>query len=68
MPDPTHDAEDIYLVVTNHEDQYSIWLADQALPGGWKAEGMRGPKEDCLRHIEKVWTDMRPKSARRPRD
>ncbi|MEV8411405.1 MbtH family protein, partial [Streptomyces niveus] len=24
-----------------------------------------GPKQDCLAHIERVWTDMRPLSLRR---
>lgn len=53
-----------YLVVYNDEEQYSVWLADRELPAGWYAEGMKGDKESCLDHIERVWTDMRPKSLR----
>jgi len=55
----------IYLVVLNEEEQYSIWLADRAVPPGWRAEGTRGTKTECLDHIGKVWTDMRPLSVRR---
>ncbi|HEX6359945.1 MbtH family protein [Actinophytocola sp.] len=53
-----------FVVVRNHEDQYSIWPADLALPPGWTDEPMRGPRRACLAHIEKVWTDMRPRSLR----
>ncbi|MEH7829986.1 MbtH family protein [Gemmobacter denitrificans] len=53
-----------YLVVVNHEEQYSIWPADKEIPLGWQAEGMRGDKAACLDHINTVWTDMRPKSLR----
>jgi MbtH protein len=60
------DEEDnrIYTVVMNHEEQYSIWFADRELPAGWTAVGVTGPKQECLDHIEKVWTDMRPLSLR----
>ncbi|MFF4623383.1 MbtH family protein [Nonomuraea jabiensis] len=55
---------DKYLVVLNDEEQYSIWWADRDLPAGWRAEGAQGTKDECLRHIEQVWTDMRPRSLR----
>lgn len=54
-----------YLVVLNHEEQYSIWLADRELPLGWRAEGKSGTKQECLDHIKVVWTDMRPLSLRK---
>lgn len=53
-----------YCVVVNHEEQYSIWLADSALPNGWRQVGVSRSKADCLTHIEKVWVDMRPLSLR----
>lgn len=53
-----------YQVVLNDEEQYSIWLADKPLPAGWHADGTRGTKDECLDHIEQVWTDMRPLSVR----
>lgn len=61
------DIEDsiVYKVVLNHEEQYSIWPVDRENPNGWRDEGMSGSKEECLSHIDKVWTDMRPLSLRR---
>jgi MbtH protein len=53
-----------FQVVLNDEEQYSLWPEDRELPAGWRAEGMRGPKADCLAHIDRVWTDMRPRSLR----
>ncbi|MGJ6960830.1 MbtH family protein [Streptosporangium sp. G11] len=54
-----------YRVVVNHEEQYSIWPDDRDIPDGWREEGVSGTKEDCLAHIDRVWTDLRPLSARR---
>jgi MbtH protein len=54
----------VYKVVVNHEEQYSIWLADRENPLGWRDEGKRGIKTECLAHIDDVWTDMRPLSLR----
>ncbi|MFF4414744.1 MbtH family protein [Streptosporangium sp. NPDC001559] len=53
-----------YQVVVNHEEQYSIWPAERPLPGGWRTDGTSGSRQECLEHIEQVWTDLRPKSAR----
>jgi len=60
------DAEDrtTYLVVINHEEQYSIWPDYKEIPSGWKEVGKRGLKSECLDYIETVWTDMRPLSLR----
>lgn len=55
----------IYNVVVNHEEQYSIWPTDRDLPLGWEATGKEGLKDECLAHIEEVWTDMRPLSLRK---
>ena len=61
-----YDEEDnrTYKVVINHEEQYSIWFADREPPLGWKEVGVSGTKQECLDHIEEVWTDMRPLSLR----
>ncbi len=55
----------IYKVVVNHEEQYSIWLADKENPLGWRDVGKSGLKADCLEYIKEVWTDMRPLSLRK---
>ncbi|MGM1058476.1 MbtH family protein [Saccharothrix sp. Mg75] len=67
MPEERTDQR-TYLVVVNDEEQYSVWLADRDLPAGWRAEGTRGDREECLAHIGEVWTDMRPLSLRRQLD
>jgi MbtH protein len=54
----------IYQVVVNHEEQYSIWPEYKDIPGGWRAVGPKGPKQECLDYIKEVWTDMRPLSLR----
>jgi MbtH protein len=54
-----------YQVVVNHDEQYSLWLADREPPAGWRVDGPTGSKDECLAHIAEVWTDMRPLSARR---
>jgi MbtH protein len=61
------DQEDktIYLVVINHEEQYSIWPDYKEIPLGWSAVGKSGSKEECLNYIKEVWTDMRPLSLRK---
>jgi MbtH protein len=61
----SHDREDIFRVVVNHEGQYSLWALDRDLPLGWEDAGKHGPKDECLSHIEQVWTDMRPLSLQR---
>ncbi|MCL8017549.1 MbtH family protein [Streptomyces sp. AS02] len=53
-----------FQVVTNHEEQYSIWPAGRELPLGWTAEGTQGTQAECLAHIDETWTDMRPLSLR----
>ncbi|MBQ0984633.1 MbtH family NRPS accessory protein [Streptomyces sp. F63] len=64
MADEQDDGQ-IYRVVVNEEEQYSIWWADRDLPAGWRSEGTEGKRSECLAHIGEVWTDMRPLSLRR---
>jgi MbtH protein len=63
------DSEDtIFRVVVNHEEQYSIWPDYKELPKGWREAGKVGKKQECLKYIDEVWTDMRPLSLRRHMD
>jgi len=55
----------IYKAVVNHEEQFSIWLADREIPLGWRDAGKSGTKQECLEYIKEVWTDMRPLSLRK---
>jgi MbtH protein len=60
----TEQTETQYIVVINHEEQYSIWPDFKEIPLGWKDANFRGAKAACLEHINTVWTDMRPLSLR----
>jgi len=53
-----------YKVVVNGEEQYSIWDADRPNPAGWHDAGFAGGRAECLAHIDRVWTDLRPRSLR----
>jgi MbtH protein len=57
-------GESLYVVVSNEEEQYSIWPADKEIPKGWKQVGDSRSKDECLNYIRSTWTDMRPKSLR----
>jgi MbtH protein len=56
--------EELFYVVYNHEEQYSIWPAVKDLPLGWITHGAPMSKEACLDLIEEIWTDITPKSVR----
>jgi uncharacterized protein YbdZ (MbtH family) len=60
---PDHDAND-YLVLINAEEQYSLWLADVDIPEGWTRVSGPAPKKECVDYVDRVWTDMRPRSLR----
>lgn len=62
---PSKEDLTTFRVVINHEEQYSIWAVGREIPLGWKASGFEGSKQECLDHIEEVWTDMRPLSLRK---
>lgn len=53
-----------FLVLVNDEEQYSLWPADLPVPCGWRRTGCEGSRADCDEYVNRVWTDMRPKSLR----
>ncbi|MGW4298351.1 MbtH family protein [Streptomyces sp. NPDC004646] len=59
------DGNELYKVVVNEEEQYSLWPDGQEAPLGWKPAGKTGTKEECMAYVKEVWTDMRPLSLRR---
>lgn len=60
----TDDEGGRFEVVVNDEEQYSIWAEGREVPAGWRKVGFAGTKAEALAHVERVWTDMRPKSLR----
>ena len=62
MTNPFEDENGEYLVLVNHEGQYSLWPAVQEIPLGWTANRPKGKRQECLDWVDANWTDMRPKS------
>jgi MbtH protein len=58
------DDDRTYEVVRNDEEQFSLWPEGRPLPAGWTTVGVRGDKAECLAHIRREWTDLRPRSLR----
>lgn len=57
--------QEMYYVVKNTEEQYSIWPSYKQIPKGWENVGGPRIKPDCLSYIEEIWIDMRPLSLRK---
>jgi MbtH protein len=64
MINPFEQADAMFLVLVNDEDQYSLWPSAIEIPAGWKPVLGPVPHEECVRHVEANWTDMRPRSMR----
>jgi uncharacterized protein YbdZ (MbtH family) len=62
MTNPFEDENAEYLVLVNHENQYSLWPGFREVPAGWTQVGPKGKRQECLDWIEATWTDMRPAS------
>lgn len=60
--------QEMYFVLVNHEEQYSLWPSYKPIPLGWKAVGKEQTKEEAIAYVEQVWTDMRPLSLRKQMD
>lgn len=56
---------ELYMIVLNLEEQYSIWPAEKQIPAGWSPLGKRATKSECLAQIKKIWTDMKPLALRK---
>ncbi|RIJ45102.1 MbtH family protein [Clavibacter michiganensis] len=57
-----------FLVVVNEEDQHALWPAWKPLPDGWSRTGFSGVRQECVEHVDRIWTDIRPVSVRTPRE
>ncbi|MFB4300562.1 MbtH family protein [Actinomadura sp. NTSP31] len=59
---PFDDENGTFLVLVNHEGQYSLWPEFVDVPAGWEVAQPRASRADSLRYIEENWVDMRPRS------
>ena len=57
--------EELFNVIVNDEEQYSIWPDYKELPAGWRFAGKSGSKDECMAYIKEIWVDFRPPSLRR---
>ncbi|MET9870362.1 MbtH family protein [Streptomyces sp. NPDC006386] len=62
MGNPFDDEDGTFLVLRNDEGQYSLWPEGFARPAGWSIVHGPAGRASCLDHIERTWTDMRPRS------
>ena len=62
MTNPFDDVDGRFLVLVNDERQYSLWPSFAEVPSGWSVELEESDRQTCVDHIERNWTDMRPKS------
>ncbi|MEU5210160.1 MbtH family protein [Streptomyces sp. NPDC020742] len=64
MSNPFDDDNAEYRVLVNDEGQHSLWPSFAEVPAGWTVAHGPAPRQECLDHVERNWTDMRPKSLR----
>ncbi|GAP48934.1 MbtH family protein [Streptomyces azureus] len=62
MANPFDDTDGTFLVLVNDEGQHSLWPAFAAVPDGWQPVFGEASRQECLDHVERAWTDMRPRS------
>jgi uncharacterized protein YbdZ (MbtH family) len=62
MTNPFEDDERSYLVLTNDENQHSLWPTNVDVPGGWSVAFGPVNRSECLEYVKEHWVDMRPKS------
>jgi MbtH protein len=61
---PFDDENGRFYVLTNDEEQHSLWPSFADVPGGWRIVFGESGRAECLEYIETNWTDLRPKSLR----
>lgn len=62
MTNPFEDDDARYLVLVNDEGQHSLWPVIVDVPAGWTVAHEEDTRQACLDHIQRSWTDMRPRS------
>jgi MbtH protein len=67
MESEENDDKAVHLVLVNEEEQYSLWLKDNAIPNRWTSV-KEGTKAECLQYVKEVLTDMRPLSLRKHKE
>lgn len=61
---PFDDELGTFYVLTNDEDQHSLWPTSIEKPAGWQVVFGEDSRANCLAYVEENWTDMRPRTLR----
>ncbi|WP_432511453.1 MbtH family protein [Kineococcus sp. SYSU DK001] len=61
---PFDDEDGTFLVLVNHEEQYSLWPSFAEVPSGWTVALGESTRVQALEFVERTWTDLRPRSLR----
>ncbi|MBT2365776.1 amino acid adenylation domain-containing protein [Streptomyces sp. ISL-10] len=64
---PPGESAALCVVLRNDEEQYAIWPADRRIPARWRRIGGPASAAWCESVVDRLWTDMRPASARAER-
>ena len=61
--DNPFERDDIdYRVLTNDENQHSLWPEFLDVPPGWHPVFGPASRADCVEYVDREWTDIRPAS------
>lgn len=59
---PFENADGVYRVLVNPENQHSLWPDFAEVPDGWRSVFGPSGRQECLDYVNEHWTDMRPQS------
>jgi MbtH protein len=57
--DEEEDTTTYRVLISEESKAYSILSDKEKPPVGWKDAGFQGRKEECLKYVQRVWTDVR---------
>ena len=61
---PFDDASGSFFVLTNSEQQHSLWPAFAEVPLGWQIVYGKAGRTACLDYVDRNWPDIRSRSLR----
>ncbi|MFN2744570.1 MULTISPECIES: MbtH family protein [Bacillus] len=64
MTNPFENENGAYVVLRNHEGQYSLWPAFLDVPAGWTTVFGEDSRSACQEYISSNWADLRPNSLK----
>lgn len=60
MTSPFDREDGSFFVLVNDAGQHSLWPVQVAVPDGWTMRSGPATRAECLDHIAREWTDLRP--------